>query len=420
MLQGKTLLTFACCICCLSFIQAEDWNSFRGPKGNGISQESGFPVEWGPEKNMIWKVKLPGAGNGSPIVSEGKVFLTTSTANGQSRTLHCFNREDGKELWKQAVQVSQTEVTHKTNPYAGTTPAADGKHVVVWHGSAGLYCYDFTGKELWKVDLGTVGHIWGYGSSPVIHDNKVYLNFGPGKVTFLVCLDLENGKEIWKQNEPGGSNDRSPRMVGSWSTPVIVNVDGESQVICSMPTRVVAWHPENGNILWSCKGLPSERGDLVYTSILYTDGFGVAMGGYKGPSMGFLLAKGSGDVTETHRKWRVEEKQPQRIGSGVIVGDYIYMANAGPGTAQCLSLKTGETIWEKRLIGDHWASLVFAGGNLYATNQQGRTTVFKPNSKEFQMVSENKLQERMNATPAFSDGQIFLRSDKHLYCVGKK
>lgn len=399
---------------------AADWPAFRGPAGDGVYPgDESFPTEWGPKKNVRWNVKLPGDGNGSPIVSEGVVFVTTADAEGRKRRLHAFDRKSGEERWVRVVDFETVEKTHKTNPYAGTTPAADGKRVVVWHGSAGLFCYDFEGNEKWSRDPGDVGHMWGYGSSPVIHDGRVYLNFGPGEESFVTALDLESGDVAWKTEEPGGANARNPRMVGSWATPMIARVDGKEQLICAMPTRVAAYDLDGGDVLWSVEGLPSERGDLVYPSAVIAGDVGVAFGGYKGPSMAFKLG-GEGDVTSENRIWRNVEGQPQRIGSGVVVDGYVYMANAGPGTAECIDVKTGITVWEKRLPGAHWGSVVLADGNLYVTNQDADTQVFKPNAEKFVAVATNKLDGSSNATPAFSNGEIFIRTSEALYCIGKK
>jgi outer membrane protein assembly factor BamB len=166
--------------------------------------------------------------------------------------------------------------------------------------------------------------------------------------------------------------------------------------------------------------LPSERGDLVYTSTVIAGNLGVAMGGYKGPAIGFKLG-GSGDVTDTNRIWREEDKQPQRIGSGVVVGNHLYVANAGPSTAQCIDIETGKDLWVDRLDGgDHWGSVVMAAGRLYVTGQKGITHVFKPNPEKLELLASNDLGESSNATPAISDGQIFLRTDGHLYCIAEE
>lgn len=416
LLTATAGLWFALMSLCNGPACAGDWPRFRGPSGNGIADETKLPDSWGPEQNVKWKVPLNGTGNGSPIVSNGRVFVTAATDRGSQRTLYCFDRRDGRELWRWTAEFEPGVKTHQANPYCGSTPAANGERVVVWHGSAGLYCYDFGGKLLWKTDPGDVEHIWGYGSSPVIYGNRVLLNFGPGEQSFLMAADLSTGRLLWKTEEPGGANTRSPRMVGSWSTPVVAQVQGEDQILCSMPTRVVAYDPDDGTILWTCSGLSSDRGDLVYTSPLIAGDLGVAMGGYQGPAIAFQLG-GTGDVTDTGRLWQLVERQPQRIGSGVVIGDYIYMANAGPAFVQCIELKTGKEMWRERVPDNHWGSVVCADGKLYVTDQRGTTHVFRPNPERFDLIGSNSLGEPSNATPAISDGELFLRTAGHLYCI---
>ncbi len=402
--------------------QATDWPSFRGPHGNGMTQETGFPLEWSTTKNVRWKLELPNRGNESPIVSNGRVFVTSADDKGTERRLHCVDRKTGDLIWTKSVSIDDEEATHQTNPFGAATPAATGKRVVVWHGSAGLFCYDFDGNELWNRDLGNVGHIWGYGSSPVIHGDRVFLNFGPGDEQFMVAVSLRDGEILWRFDEPGGNDDRQGRMVGSWSTPVIAEVDGATQLICSMPTRVVSLSPDAGSLLWSCAGVSGKNGDLVYTSPLIGKGFGIAMGGYTGPALAFRLdSSASGDVTKSHRLWHDEQKHPQRIGSGVILGNHIFMANAGPGILQCLDATTGKELWKDRGSGaNHWGSIVFADDRLYVTNQKGTTVVFAPNAEEFESLAENPLGEPSNSTPAFSDGEIFIRTSGHLWCIAEK
>lgn len=408
----------ACLASSLSFsVRAADWPAFRGPTGMGVAAEKGeFPSEWGPDKNVKWKAAIPGGGNGSPIVSGGRVFLAAASPDGARRSLCCYDRTTGKLLWRRDVEYQPDEPTHRTNKYAGSTPAADGERVVVWHGSPGLFCYDFSGTELWSTDPGDVGHVWGYGSSPVIYRGRVILNFGPGDEQFVAAFDLAGGKLQWKTAEPEGRSSIRKGMVGSWSTPVIAAVDGEVQVINSMPSRVVAYDIDDGEILWSVEGLESPRGKLAYTSLMVSGEVGVALGGFHGPGLAFKLG-GSGDVTGKSRLWLTEDRQPQRIGSGVIVGDYFYIGNAGPGTIQCIEVQTGKVRWTQRAGGAHWASIVFAGGLLYATNQSATTHVFRPNPDEYEEVAENTLPGDTNATPAFSDGEIFIRAGQSLYCV---
>jgi len=395
-----------------------DWPAFRGPLGNGVANEDQVPLRWGLDKNVRWKAALPGPGNSSPIVSNGRVFVTCAEDQGRNRNLYCFDQRTGKERWVRTVRFPSVELTHRSNPYCASTPVSDGARVVVWHGSAGVLCYDFNGKELWNKNLGAVQHVWGYASSPILYRGKVIVNFGPGPQTFLGALDLKTGDLLWKVDEPGGVGPNDTRLVGSWSTPIIIHVDGKDQILCCMPTRVIAYDPERGTILWTCGGLAAEQGDLVYTSPVVAGGVGVALTGFiDGPAIGFKLG-GSGDVTASQRLWR--EKQPQRIGSGVIVDGMLYIANAGPATAQCIDCQTGKVRWTARIsAGANWGSIVLAAGRLYVTSKSGVTTVFRPNPHRFELLAINDLGEPSNATPAISDGQIFLRTDGHLYCIAE-
>lgn len=403
---------------CFGDAEAADSPAFRGIRGDGHSDEQ-VPVKWSARENVKWRIGLPHPGHSTPVISRGRVFLTCASLNGRERGLYCYDRRTGKELWKRVVEFGSVEPTHKTNPYGASSAVTDGTRVVVWHGSAGLFCYDHAGGLQWKLDPGDATHIWGYASSPVIHNDRVFLHHGPGVETFMLAVELASGKVLWKTKEAGGANDRDPRMVASFSTPVMASVGGSDQLICSMPTRVAAFDPGTGEVLWSVGGLPSPRGDLVYTSPLIAGDIGIAMGGYQGPRIGFRLG-GSGDVTQTHRLWRVEAKQPQRIGSGVVVGEHVYIANAGPGTVECISVKTGELAWQARLpSGNAWGSTVRAGDHLYVIDQSATTHVFRPSPDKFELVSSNRLgpEEKSNSTPAFSDGEIFLRTRTGLYCI---
>ncbi len=392
------------------------WPAFRGPDGNGVGQEKKAPLQWGPGKNVRWKASLPGPGNSSPIVSTGRVFVTCAEDDGRKRNLYCFDRRTGQKLWARTVEFPSVEPTHRSNPFCGSTPVANGSQVIVWHGSAGLFCYDFEGTKVWEKDLGMVRHDWAYASSPILHRGKVILNFGPGSRTFLAALDLKTGGLLWKRDESGGLDATDKRMVGSWSTPIIIKVEGKDQILCSMPTRVMGCDPETGSLLWFCEGLGNEKVDLVYASPVVCGGIGVAFTGWvNGPTIGFKLG-GSGDVTLSNRLWL--EKQPQRIGSAVVVDGRLYIVNAGPGTAQCMECQTGKVLWTERLDGgESWGSLVLAAGRLYVTSRRGVTTVFRPNPQKFEQLAMNDLGEPSNATPAISNGQIFLRTDGHLYCI---
>ncbi|MCB9927327.1 MAG: PQQ-binding-like beta-propeller repeat protein [Planctomycetaceae bacterium] len=383
--------------------------------------EASLPLNWDSSTNIRWKAPLPHPANGSPIVSNGRVFVTAAQdADGRRRALYCFDRRNGKQLWVHTTDISKTMPTHKTNPYCGSTPAANGEVVVVWHASAGLVCLDFEGKEVWSRNLGEFEHIWGYGTSPVIYQDRVILHSGPGDRIFIGAYDLQSGKTLWEVDEPqqgkNGSEREDGKYKGSWCTPIIANIDNQDQVICTMPTRVVAYDPKDGGVIWTCDGIRGPKGDLSYSSPLLGDGVLVSIGGFQGPGIG-LRPGGKGNITESSRLWR-NDKNPQSIGSGVFVDGYVYRPNAGPGTIECLDPKTGEVLWTERAE-TCWGSIVHVAGRCYVTDQSGKTHVFSPNPEKYEALAVNELGEPSNSTPAVSDGQIFIRTFGHLYCIGE-
>lgn len=400
-----------------------DWPAFRGPDGNGIATGEGYPTEWSTEQNVKWRTPLPGPGNGSPIVIGQRVFVLCAEDQGQQRTTYCLDRKDGKILWQDTVEFDRVEETHKTNPFCPSTPVSDGEHVYVWHRSAGMHCYDLEGQKIWSRDLGEFHHIWGGGSSPVLFQNMVIQLCGPGERTFLIALDKKTGETIWQTpNEQGGSASEKGKYIGTWCTPVLVDVKGQTQLLCTMHSRVVAYDPSTGEELWYITGLSTDRGDLAYTSPMVKDDYAVIAGGFGGPAFGIKLG-GSGDMTDANRLWFQDKpRNPQRIGSGVMIGDDWFMANAdNQGSIECVNFKTGEQLWKVKRTedGPHWGSLILADGLMYVTGQNGITRVFKPNRDMYEEVAENNLGEQSNSTPAFSDGEIFLRTFQAVYCISK-
>jgi len=416
----KRLFPFVCLCFFALTSSAENWPQWRGPTGDGVSRETGLPMTWDDQTNVRWKTPLPGPGNSTPVVWEDKIFLAQAT--GDERLLMCFARSNGKLLWKRGIKHGDEEVTHKTNPKASSSPATDGERVVVSFSSGGVHCFDVNGKPLWKRDLGKQAHIWGYGASPAIIGDLVYLNFGPGERTFLIAMDKRTGKTVWKNDEPGGGfGNKVPGKsgrdiwVGSWSTPIQRNVNDRDELIMSWPNRVVGLNPLTGDEYWECRGL----NPLVYTSPIYSDGIVVAMGGYSGSAIG-VRAGGKGDVTESHRLWR-HPKTKQRIGSAVIHQGHIYIHN-DPGIAECFELKTGQRIWQERLKGSgasskNWSSMILSDGKLYVNNWSGETFILAASPK-FEILRVNSIKEKTIGSIAVSNGELFLRGYEHLWCIG--
>jgi outer membrane protein assembly factor BamB len=408
-------------------VLADDWPAWRGPQGIGISTEKELPTKWSKTENVRWRVTLPEAGNSTPIVSRGRVFVTQAV--GERRTLMCFDRDSGMPLWQRGVATKEKEPTHGTNPYCSASPVTDGERIIVSFASDGLYSYDFDGNELWRrTDLGRQIHIWGGGSSPAIHGDSCFLNFGPGETTYLLAINKRTGKSLWQQYEETGygkpsaddvrgGNKENATYIGSWTTPTLMKVEGRDQLLMSWPRRLAAYDPQSGDEIWTCSGL----NPLVYTSPIHDEGLVVAMGGFGGTSIA-VRSGGSGDVTDSHRIWH-QAKTPQRIGSAVIKDSYIYIHN-DPGTAECYDLKSGKRIWQERLSGagssgTNWSSVMLAGDNCYTINQGGDCFVFKASPK-FELVSVNSLGEPSNSSIVPSNGELFIRTHEALWCISER
>ena len=399
---------------------AADWPAWRGPHGTGVCDETDLPTKWSATENVAWKAPMPGPGTSTPVIVAGRVFVTCASDKGAVRSVLCFDRKDGKLLWRQDTPFAGVETTHETNPYCAASPVTDGRRVFAWHGSAGVVAYEAAdGKLLWRRDLGPFRHIWGNASSPVLHGDKLILQLGPGPETRMVALEAGTGKTLWENDLPEAKGKAPDHWMGSWSTPVLQRADnGTTTLILSLPGHVAGFDPETGKERWRCKGL----GDLVYTSPLIAEGVIVSMSGYQGPAMAMRLPKPTetGDLTASHRLWVVDKGNPQRVGSGVISGGHVYILN-DPGVAECIELKTGRQVWKQRAANSAWGSMVLAGDSLYVTDMTGQTVVLRAAPK-FELLHENDFGERQvtRASPAVSDGQIFIRTYSNLYCIGRK
>jgi outer membrane protein assembly factor BamB len=401
-----------------SVLHAGNWPMWRGPTGQGHSDEKKLPLTWSATENVKWKVPLKHQGNSTPVVWGDKVFLTQANKGGTERSLLCFARADGKKLWQADVAYPDKERAWNENWYANASPATDGERVVVSFASAGMYCYDVAGKELWKrTDLGPWEHQFGSGSSPVIYGDLAILWCGPNETrghNFLLAVNKKTGKSVWEHDE----------SYGSWSTPLVTDVNGQDQLILgrsrdvkgapeSKAGHLMGFDPKTGKELWSCQGLNS----YVYTSALFGDGVAVGMSGFDGSALAVKLGR-SGDITKD-RLW-LHPKSTQRVGSGVIVGGHAYMVDENA-TPHCYDLKTGDDLWKDapRLKGGTtWGSIVHADGRLYLLMRSGETVVMAARPKH-EVLAVNPLVsgELTNSSPAISDGAIFLRTFKHLWCI---
>ena len=401
----------------------ENWPEWRGPRRDGTSLEKIVPLKWSPTENVKWKMELPGPGNSTPVVWENKVFVTQATDDGKNRLLLCIDRTSGKQLWEKGTVYEAKEQSHDTNPQCSSSPAVDGERVVAWFGSAGVFCYDLEGKQLWKKDLGKHEHEWGYAASPVIHGDLVFLNFGPGPQSFLVALNKKSGEEVWRNDieekhykeRKDGFAGQNSGVTGTWSTPIIVTAEGREDLVMTVGDKMVGLDPRTGKEIWFCKGL----NPLIYTSPVFGEGVIVANGGFHGPDM-VVRPGGKGDVTETHKIWE-GGRTANRLGSAVIKDGYMFLPTM-PGMAECIELKTGKSVWNERIRGagaksDTWTSMVLAGDRIYVVNQSADTIVLRASPK-FEVLQVNSLGNEMcNSSIAISNGDIFIRTHKNLWCV---
>ena len=404
---------------------ANEWPSWRGPNGNNTISETNFPVNWDAKTNVRWRAPLPELGNSSAIVWGDRVFLTQSEDSGAKRSLLCFDRADGKQLWSKSTTFEGEEPKHNTNTYCASTPVTDGKHVYAYHASTGVFCYDFAGKEIWKRDLGPQIHTFGGGSSPVLHGDRLYVYHGPGEAARLVALDKLTGKVVWEFKEPkaeatadreDGFKGSDEGRIASYSTPMVVTHGEREELVMCFPELLMAFDPVKGTELWRCQGL----NPLVYTSPIVHDGKVIAMGGYKGPAIAVKLG-GEGDVTETHRLWKTD-MGPARLSTGVVKDDKLYLINM-TGIGECLDLKTGEEVDKARIRqGKHggvvWGACVLVGDRIYAVSKEGVTFVLKADPS-FEVIAANDLGDASNCTPAFSNGEIFIRTENALWCIAE-
>ncbi len=399
-------------LCLATVSRAEDWPAWRGARGQGISHDKGFPEKWSKQENIVWRSELPGPGNSTPIVSGGLVFVTQANDAQSWRGTLCYDRKTGQQLWRAGLEYKDKESSHTTNPFCSASPVTDGKTLVAWYGSAGLEAYDIAqqGKRRWHYDLGKFEHIWGNASSPIIVDDKVILLCGPGLNASLLAVNLDTGEKVWQHALPSAQSEKVEQFKGTWCTPIVATIEGQQQIVASLPQRMAAFDPKTGEELWTCRGLS----DLSYTSPLFDGHTLVGMSGFTGPALG-LKVGGRGDITDANRLWR-EEKNPQRIGSGVIHQDHIYLVNEP--TLECIELATGKSVWKERVGAYAWSSMVLAEGKLYNIDVGGETHVIDA-SPTFKLREKNKLGELTRGSLALSDGQIFIRTYKALYCIGK-
>lgn len=392
-------------------LRAEDnWPRFRGPSGRGHSVADDVPLKWS-AKSVLWKKELKGKGQSSPVNWGDKLFLTGASADGGERYLFCLDRTNGKILWEKEVSCKAPENPHKMNSFATPTCATDGKHVVAFFGPGGLHCYDLEGKKIWSRDVGSFPGPWGVAASPLILENMVIQNCDAEGASSLIALDVASGEPIW-------TTKREDKPRGGWSTPIVIEANGRSELVLNGEYGVRGYDPKAGKELWFCKGF-NGRGAPVPD---FGNGLLYVVNGKPGDTYA-VKPGGKGDVTESHMKWHAKRRGGRDLPSPVVVGDYLIVVSMS-GVAACYDAATGEIHWEERLgtKGEFAASPLVANGHVFIQNVYGgETLVIKP-GKTLNVISTNGLgadsKELFRATLAPIKGRVYARSLSTLYCIG--
>ena len=420
------LACFAVSALAVSQSNGENWPGWRGPRGDGSSKESNLPLHWNGEtgENVTWKVRVPGEGHASPIVWEDRIFLSSCLTDKQERVLICLDREDGNLLWQRVVLRAPLEVKHSLNSFASGTPATDGELVYVAFLEVGdkqvpapnvgterlinpgqivVAAYDFDGNEQWLVKPGGFVSAHGFCSCPVLFKDMVIINGDHDGDSYVVALDQQTGAERWRVARR--------HKTRSYVTPLIREIDGRTQMVMSGSECIVSFDPHDGSRHWEIDG-PTEQ----FVASMVCDGKLFFMtAGFPDYHVMAIRPDGRGDVTDSHVAWHQTSARCY-VPSPVVLDGYLLIAD-DRGTAHCFAAADGEHLWNERLGRHYSASLVHADGLVYFIAEDGVTKIVRPGEK-LDVVAENSLGEYCIASPAISDGQMIVRGEENLYCIG--
>ncbi|MCH8923771.1 MAG: PQQ-binding-like beta-propeller repeat protein [Planctomycetes bacterium] len=395
---------------------AADWTEFRGSTGQGLSTAKNLPLEWTAQKNVAWKIPLPGKAWSSPVLAKGRLYLTTAVpvegSKEKDMTLRalCIDANSGKLLWNVLVfdqDGAKAPRIQGKNSHASPTPLIDGNRLYVHFGHQGTACLDTTGKVLWRNRELKYPPNHGNGSSPILVDGAIVLSCDGSRNPFLAALDARTGKLRWKSLRKTTATRKF-----SFCTPLVITVDGKQQIISPGSDTVGAFDPQTGREIWRV----TYTGYSVVPRPVFGHGLVFISTSFNTPSVMAIRPDGQGDVTKTHVAWTLKKGAPHTP-SLLLVGEELYMVS-DRGVASCVDAKTGTVYWQERIDGNYSASPVYAQGRIYLQSEQGRGVVLAAD-KEFRVLAENPLEERTLASYAVDDGALFIRTAEHLYRIGK-
>lgn len=434
--------TFALILYCgfvLSPTFAADWPQFRGPAGDGVAADAQIPTVWSESENIRWKVATTGRGWSSPIIADGRIWMTSAVERSLDKKsmeklrtekfagnpmkaelnivgeislrLLGYDAETGETMVnRELLTVELPQPVHSLNSYASPSPVWHNGRIFCHFGTYGTACYDCNADDLiWKTSL-PLEHSVGPGSSPVVVAGKLVIPCDGADQQYVIALDAETGEEVWKTPRPPMTGELGD-LHKAFCTPLVITVDGREQVVIIGAQWVVSYDPQDGKEIWKVR-----HGDGFSNVPRPVFGHGkIFMStGYTRPEMWAIRVDGRGDVTKSHVAWKVTKQIPT-MPSPLLVGDLLFFVN-DQGIASCLDAATGEPRWQKRIQGNYIASPWSAGDNVYFANREGNTTVVRA-AAEFELVSENLLEGQIFASPAIVDDALVLRTDTHLYRI---
>jgi outer membrane protein assembly factor BamB len=390
----------------VSNASAGDWPQFRGPTRDGHYTGPKLPTVWGPDTNVAWKVPVPGKGWSSPIVSKGKVFLTTgvSQSGGLSLRAICVDATSGKVEWDvEALRIDKAPYAHTKNSQASPTPATDGERLYVHFGHMGTAALDLTGKVLWTRTGLYDKPVHGNGGSPILVDGLLVFSCDGADKQFVIALQTKDGKTAWET-----PRETSAAKQFSFGTPQIAEVSGKKQVISEGSDVLAGYDLQTGRELWRF----TFRGYSVIPQPAVGHGRVFLSTGFDNPAMKAVRLGGSGDVTSSHAAWTQARGAPHTP-SPLLVGDELYIVS-DRGILSCLDAATGELVWDDRLKGGYSASPLYADGKIYLTSEEGKGTLVAAGRKK-DVLGEFDLKEKTFASFAAADGALYVRTETQLY-----
>ena len=389
----------------LLILNLSDWPQFRGPTGQGHSDEQGLPLTWSETTNVRWKVAIPGRGWSSPVVQGDRIWLTSATDEGKSLRALSIDRNSGAILQNiEVVRLKSPKLTNSKNSFASPTPVVDGERVYVHFGAYGTACLTQSGEIVWKTRLEYDNGQHGTGGSPIVYEDLLIISCDGNDVQFVVALDKLTGKVKWKKSREGYQ---------AYSTPLVVSLPSGDQVISPGAFRAVAYEPRSGKELWQVR---YGEGFSNVPRPVYGDGLVFICTGFQQPSMLAVRLDGKGDVTNSKVEWKLDRGVPLTP-SPLLVGNELYMVTDN-GIATCVDAKTGKEYWRARVGGNHSASPIYADGRIYFLSEEGESVVIAP-GQQLKHLATNQLDGRTLASMAVSGGSIFIRSETHLYRISK-